>query len=53
MILDVGKKQGYIIIDDNTGKIMSVFVKDGIKDKFDFKSFTSYGRKGKKHYNIR
>jgi len=32
---------------------MNVFVKDGVKGKFDFRSFTSYKREGDKHYNIR
>ena len=53
MILEIGNKQGHVVIDDNTGKIMTVLVKDGIKGKFDFRSFTSYKREGKKHYNIR
>ena len=52
MVLEVGNKQGHIIIDDNTGKIMSVLVK-GIEDKTDFRAFTSYKHKGNKHYNIR
>jgi len=53
MELQIGNKQGYVVIDDNTGKIMNVFVKDGVKGKFDFRSFTSYKREGDKHYNIR
>ena len=53
MILEVGKDQGHIVIDDNTGRIMSVLVKEGVKGKFDFKAYTSYKREGNKHYNIR
>lgn len=53
MILEIGNKQGHVVIDDNTGKIMTVIVKNGVKDKFDFKSFTSYKREGDKHFNIR
>ena len=53
MILKVGNNQGHIVIDDKTGKIMTVLVKDGVKGKTDFMSFTSYKRKGDKHFNIR
>ena len=53
MILEVGKDQGHVVIDDNTGRIMSVLVKEGVKNKFDFRSFTSYKHEGNKHYNIR
>ena len=53
MILEIGNKQGHIVIDDNTGKIMSVLVKEGVKGKFDFRGITSYKREGNKHYNIR
>lgn len=53
MILEIGNKQGHVVIDDNTGKIMTVMVKGVVEDKTDFRSFTSYKREGKKHYNIR
>ena len=53
MKLKIGNKQGHVVIDDNTGEIMSVLVKDGVKGKVDFRSFTSYKREGNKHYNIR
>jgi nitrogen regulatory protein PII-like uncharacterized protein len=53
MELQIGKNQGHVIIDDNTGKIMNVLVKDGVKGKFDFRGITSYKREGDKHYNIR
>ena len=53
MVIEIGKDQGHAVIDDNTGRIMSVLVKEGVKNKFDFRSFTSYKREGNKHYNIR
>jgi len=53
MELKIGNKQGHVIIDDNTGKIMSVLVKEGVKGKFDSIGITSYKREGDKHYNIR
>lgn len=53
MELEIGNKQGHVVIDDNTGKIMTVMVKEGVKDKFDFKGFTSYKHEGDKHFNIR
>jgi hypothetical protein len=53
MTLEIGNKQGHVIIDDNTGKIMSIFVKEGVKGKFDFRGFTSYKREGKKHFDMR
>ena len=53
MELQIGNKQGHVVIDDNTGKIMSVLVKEGVKGKTDFLSFTSYKHEGNKHYNIR
>jgi len=53
MKLEIGKNNGYIVLDDNTGKIMSVMVKDVIENKKDFIATTSYSRKGDKHYNLR
>ena len=53
MIIEIGKGNGHIVIDDNTGEIMTVFVTNVIKDKFDFLTTTSYKREGNKHYNIR
>ena len=53
MELEIGNKQGHVVVDDNTGKIMTVMVKEGVKGKFDFRSFTSYKREGKKHFDIR
>lgn len=53
MKLEIGKNQGYIILDDDTGKIMNVFVQNIVKDKFDFKAFTSFKVEDNKHYNIR
>ena len=42
MKLEIGSNQGHVIIDDTTGKIMSVLVQNVIKDRFDFHSFASY-----------
>ena len=53
MVLEIGNKQGHVVIDDNTGKIMTVLVKEGVKGKTDFLSFTSYKHEENKHYNIR
>lgn len=53
MILKIGNNQGHIVVDDATGKVMSVLVKGVVEGKTDFKAFTSYRREGKKHYNIR
>jgi hypothetical protein len=53
MIIEIGKNNGHIVIDDNTGKIMTVLVKNIIKDKYDFIATTSYSREGDKHYNLR
>lgn len=53
MKLEIEKNKGHIVVDDNTGKILSILVKEAVKSKFDFKSFTSYKRKGNKHFNIR
>ena len=53
MILEIGNKQGHIVIDDNTGKIMTVLVKNIVEGKHDFIGITSYKREGDKHYNIR
>ena len=33
---------GYIIVDDNTGKILSVFVSNAVDGKFDARTFSSY-----------
>ena len=41
---------GHIVIDDNTGKILSVLcIKDG---KSDGRAFCSYSRVGDKHYKL-
>ena len=51
--IEIGKKQGYVILDDETGKIMSVMVRGIIGDKFDFISKSSFKREGKKHYTLK
>jgi hypothetical protein len=53
MELQIGKDKGHIILDDNTGKIMTVLVKNVVEGKHDFIATTSYKREGDKHYNIR
>jgi hypothetical protein len=52
MKLEIGKNQGSIIIDDNTGQILSVDVYNAIKDKFDSIATKSYSRVGNKHYKL-
>ena len=42
MKLEIGNNQGHVIIDDTTGRIMSVLVKDAVEGKSDFIGVTSY-----------
>jgi hypothetical protein len=42
MKLEIGNNQGHVIIDDTSGKIMSVLVKDAVEGKSDFIGTTSY-----------
>ena len=42
MRLEIGNNQGHVIIDDTTGRIMSVLVKDAVEGKSDFIGTTSY-----------
>jgi len=42
MKLEIGNNQGYVIIDDTTGKILSVFVRNVVEGKFDFHTFASF-----------
>ena len=42
MRLEIGNNQGHVIIDDTTGRIMSVLVKDAVEGKADFIGTTSY-----------
>ena len=53
MKIEIGKDNGHIILDDNTGKIMTVLVKNIVEGKHDFLTTTSYSREGDKHYNMR
>lgn len=52
MKLEVGKNQGYVTIDDTTGQILSVFVNNAVKDKFDALGIKNYSRIGDKHYKL-
>ena len=45
----IGNDNGHIILDDNTGKIMTVLVKNIVEGKHDFLTTTSYSREGDKH----
>ena len=42
MKLEIGNNQGYVIVDDVTGKILSVLVCNVIEGKFDFHTFSSF-----------
>ena len=42
MKLEIGNNQGFVILDDDTGKIMSVLVTNGVEGKPDARHFTSY-----------
>ena len=42
MRLEIGDNQGHVIIDDTSGRIMSVLVKDAVEGKSDFIGTTSY-----------
>ena len=42
MKLEIGNDQGHVIIDDTSGKIMSVLVRNAVEGKSDFIGTTSY-----------
>ena len=42
MKLEIGNNQGHVIVDDTTGRIMSVLVRDAVEGKSDFIGITSY-----------
>ena len=42
MKLEIGDNQGYVTIDDTTGKILNVFVRNAVEGKFDFHTFASF-----------
>ena len=51
MKLQIGENNGYVIVDDNTGHVLDVFVMVD-KDIFDNSITTSYRREGDKHYKL-
>ena len=51
MKLQVGNNQGYVIVDDNTGHVLDVFVMID-EDTFDNSITTSYRREGDKHFKL-
>ena len=53
MVLEIGKDQGSIIIDNNTGRILSVYVKDAVEGKNDFITLSSYSNEDGKHYAVK
>jgi len=42
MKLEIGNNQGWVIIDDTSGRIMSVLVQNAVEGKTDARTFTSY-----------
>ena len=42
MKLEVGNNQGHVIVDKDTGKIISVFVRNIVEGKSDWYNFASY-----------
>ncbi len=42
MRLKVGDNQGWVVVDDNTGKILEVQIRGAVEGKFDFKTFSSF-----------
>jgi len=42
MKLEIGNNQGHVIIDDTSGRIMSVLVRNAVEGKSDFIGTTSY-----------
>jgi hypothetical protein len=42
MKIKIGDNQGYVIVDDTTGKILSVSVNNVVEGKYDALAFSSY-----------
>ena len=42
MRLIVGDNQGWVVVDDNTGKILAVQIDGAVEGKFDSRAFSSY-----------
>ena len=53
MRIEIGKNQGSVVIDDNTGQILSVDVYNVIGNKFDSIGVHSHSRVGDKHYRLK
>ena len=49
MKLEVGDNQGYVIVDDNTGNILDIFIQLD-ENKFDNYIISSYHRVGYQHF---
>ncbi len=54
MKLELENKKGFVIIDDNTGKIISVFVDNAVEGKWDSIATRSYSNNpDKTHTSLR
>ena len=53
MRLELINNTGYIILDDDTGRILSVYVKDAVEGKSDFITLSSYSNEDGKHYAVK
>tara|TARA_R110001592_G_scaffold22367_1_gene89002 strand:- start:752 stop:1039 length:288 start_codon:yes stop_codon:yes gene_type:complete len=42
MEINIGDNQGHVIVDDTTGKILSIHVNNVVKGKFDVRAFSNY-----------
>jgi hypothetical protein len=52
MKLEIGENQGHVIIDDETGQILSVFVNNAVGNTFDGIGVANHRKIGDKHYKI-
>ena len=51
MKLQVGNNQGYVIVDDNTGSVLDVFIQLD-NNTFDNHIVSGYRREGDKHFKL-